>query len=116
MKRLHLVPQAPLLGRGTQGVHFWPVNVWLLDNVGGGEEGDLLGDQVGKMYEGGPRGGGAREQKQLRPVVLHMLTHSGQILACFQSCDECLSLCRRTPVGVWFPHRDTDVEADDADE
>ena len=46
-----------------------------LDNVSGGEQGDPLGDQVGKVDEGGAGGRRAREQEQLWSVVLHMFAH-----------------------------------------
>ena len=73
--KVHLISEAPFLGRSAQGVNFRPVDVLLLDNVGGGEQGDPLGDQVGEVDEGGAGGRRAREQEQLWSVVLHMFAH-----------------------------------------
>ena len=44
--------------------------------MGGGEQGDPLGDQVGEVDEGGARGWRAGEQEKLWSVVLHMFAHS----------------------------------------
>ena len=70
-----LVLDVPVLPSGLDGVELLPVHAGVPHDVGGGQQGDLLGDQVGEVHEAGPGGGRARQQQQLRTVVLHVLGH-----------------------------------------
>ena len=65
----------PLLSPSPFALHQFPIGLHRLHDVDGGEERELLRDQVGKGDQVGAGGGIPGQHQQLRSVVLHMITH-----------------------------------------
>jgi hypothetical protein len=78
------------------------------------QHGLVFGDQMCEIHESRTGARHPRQDQDLGSVILHMLFHGIELMGGLEGVLVDLSLRRRSPVHVGFPHRNYQVEGQDS--